>query len=120
MKVIIITGGGSGIGGAAAKQLLARGDAVVIAGRSSTRLNAFAATQKDSAGELICCPANVSKPDDVEQIIDRALEWKGRIDAVINCAGAATMQPTCDLTVEQCRQSPLFSFQIGLGPDRIT
>lgn len=104
MKVVIITGGGSGIGGATAKKLLARSDAVVIAGRNSTKLNAFAATQNGSGGEIICCPTDVSKPDEVEKLIGLALEWKGRIDAVINCAGAAPMQPTCDITVEQWRE----------------
>ncbi len=104
MKVVIITGGGSGIGAATAKKLLARGDAVVLAGRNGTKLNAFAATQHGSGGEMISCPADVSKPEEVERLIGEALQWKGRIDAVINCAGAAAMRPTCDITVEQWRE----------------
>ena len=103
MKVVIITGGGSGIGAATAQKLLARGDCVIIAGRDEAKLNALARAQTGASGGIACCPADVSKPEDVQRIIDCALQWKGRIDAVINCAGFAPMLPTYDMTVEQWR-----------------
>ena len=103
MKVVIITGGGSGIGAATAQKLLARGESVLIAGRDGAKLNALAKAQTGSRGDIACCPADVSKPEDVQRIINCALQWKGRIDAVINCAGFAPMLPTCDVTIEQWR-----------------
>ena len=103
MKVVIITGGGSGIGAATAQKLMARGDCVIIAGRDEAKLNALARAQTGASGGIACCPADVSKPEDVQRIIDCALQWKGRIDAVINCAGVAPMLPTYDMTVEQWR-----------------
>ena len=104
MKVVIITGGGSGIGAATAQKLLARGDCVLIAGRDGAKLNALASAHTASPGDISCCPADVSKPEDAMRIINSALQWKGRIDAVINGAGVAPMLPTCDLTPEQWRE----------------
>ena len=104
MKVVIITGGGSGIGAATAQKLVARGDCVLIAGRDGAKLNALADAQKASPGDISCCPADVSKPEDAMRIINSALQWKGRIDAVINCAGLAPMVPTYELTPEQWHQ----------------
>ena len=92
MKVVIITGGGSGIGAATAKKLLARSESVLIAGRDGAKLNALVKDQTGSHGDIACCPADVSEPEDVQRIINCALQWKGRIDAVINCAGVAPMR----------------------------
>ena len=104
MKVILITGGGSGIGAATANKLLARGDAVLIAGRDGAKLNALAAAHRTSGGEIHCCKADVSDPADVQRLIDSALQWKHRIDAVVNCAGVAPMWPIHELAIEQWRQ----------------
>ncbi len=104
MKVVIVTGGGSGIGAAAATRLVARGDAVFIVGRDGTKLAATASALRNGPGEIACHQADVSKPDEVEHLVDTVLESKGRIDAVINGAGAAPMVPTCDVTTEQWRE----------------
>lgn len=104
MKVVLITGGGSGIGAAAAKKLLTRGDAVLIAGRDGVKLNALAAAYRGCGGEIHCCQADVGNPADVQHLIDFALQWKPRLDAVINCAGAATMRPVHELAIEQWRR----------------
>ncbi len=103
MQVVIITGGGSGIGAATAQKLLARGDCVLIAGRDGEKLNALAKAHTGLPGDIACCPADVSKPEDVQRIINHAVQWKGRIDAVINGAGVAPMLPTFDMTNEQWR-----------------
>ncbi|MGC8623929.1 MAG: SDR family NAD(P)-dependent oxidoreductase [Phycisphaerae bacterium] len=104
MKVVLITGGGSGIGAATAKRLVACGDAVIIAGRDVAKLNAYAATLPHGCGEIHCCQADVSQPNEAQKLIDTAVQWKGHIDAVINCAGVATMQPVHATSTAQWRE----------------
>ena len=104
MKVVIITGGAGGIGGTTAKKLAARGDAVMIAGRDSANLHAMAEAIGRDGGQIACCPADVGKPEQADHLVTTALNWKGRIDAVINCAGAAPMIPTSETTDAQWRE----------------
>jgi NAD(P)-dependent dehydrogenase (short-subunit alcohol dehydrogenase family) len=103
MKVVIITGGGSGIGAATAKKLTARGDAVCIAGRNETKLMERAAELRRAGGEICHHQADVSRPHEAQDLISKAVQWKGRIDAVINCAGAAPMLPVSELSDQQWR-----------------
>ncbi len=103
MKVVIVTGGGSGIGAATARKLAARGDAVCIAGRNEAKLMEQAASLRLTGSDIYHHRADVSKPQNVQGLIDATLQWKGRIDAVINCAGAAPMLPVTDLSDQQWR-----------------
>lgn len=104
VKVVLITGGGSGIGAATAKKLAARAYAVIIAGRDVAKLNTCAASIRHGGGEIHCCQADVSRPDEAQNLVETALQWKGRLDAVINCAGAAPMQPVHATSTAQWRE----------------
>jgi NAD(P)-dependent dehydrogenase (short-subunit alcohol dehydrogenase family) len=86
-KVILITGGGSGIGLAAARLFLAEGASVAIAGRSPHRL---AEAQNVLAGgdRLATHAADVSDPDQARRLIETITARFGRIDVLVNNAGA--------------------------------
>jgi NAD(P)-dependent dehydrogenase (short-subunit alcohol dehydrogenase family) len=79
---VLVTGGGSGIGLAAARLFAERGARVVITGRSPDRL-AAAATER-----ITPCPADVRRPSDVAEVVRRTLQVAGRLDAVVSNAGA--------------------------------
>jgi NADP-dependent 3-hydroxy acid dehydrogenase YdfG len=86
-KTALVTGGGSGIGLAVARELLREGARVAIAGRSEDKLRAAAASL--SAGEsVIWQTADVSQPGPVAALVKDVTARFGRIDILVNNAGA--------------------------------
>ena len=100
-KVVIITGGGSGIGKACASTFLARGYRVVISGRRMEKLQEVIAEFKSSKEHLLAVQADVSVEEDAKRIIDETLVKFGRIDVLINNAGISmrALFEEMDLTV---------------------
>ena len=98
-KVIAITGAGSGIGEATALLLAERGARLVLAGRRSDRLEALAARIGDAGGSAIAEPVDVRRRDDLQRLVARACSHYGRIDVLVNNAGAP-ISPLDDLRVD--------------------
>ncbi len=101
-RVVLITGGSSGIGKATAAALLAegRGTAVVICGRDHARLEA-AITDLQPDGEVFqAVQADVTLAADVERLVASALRKFGRIDALVNSAGAGYLGPFAETNEE--------------------
>jgi NADP-dependent 3-hydroxy acid dehydrogenase YdfG len=85
-KSVLITGGGSGIGLAAARLFLQAGAKVAIAGRDAAKLRRAADGLK--AGErLVQHAADVSNPGQVQALIEQVTKSLGRIDILVNNAG---------------------------------
>lgn len=82
-KVIVISGGSSGIGKALAQNSLAQGAKVAVCGRSTQKLTE-ALGKNDN---LLCVQADVSQENDCKAFIDTVLSQWGRIDVLINNAG---------------------------------
>jgi NADP-dependent 3-hydroxy acid dehydrogenase YdfG len=87
--VALITGGGSGIGAATARQLLKRGHRVAITGRGEERLTGFAAELGDP-DSLLVLPGNAADHDVVRDAVDTTVTTFGRLDVVVANAGYAT------------------------------
>jgi NAD(P)-dependent dehydrogenase (short-subunit alcohol dehydrogenase family) len=86
-KIALVTGGGSGIGLATAKALLAEGASVAITGRNWDKLRTAAADV--NAGErLLVHPADVTDKLQVAALVDLVTRRFGRIDILVNNAGA--------------------------------
>lgn len=100
-KVAIVTGGGSGIGRAAALALLRDGWSVVLAGRREQPLSDVAA--ESAAGErVLAVPTNVADPESVQALFERTVAAFGRVDLLFNNAGVgAQAVPLEDLSIEQ-------------------
>jgi len=81
-SVVVITGGSSGIGRAAARAFSREGAQVVLAARGEERLRAVA----EECGGL-AVPTDVRDPDAVEALAERAVERFGRLDVWVNSAG---------------------------------
>src|SRR5579862_7764277 len=87
MKVAIITGAGTGIGKAAALELIKEGFAVVLSGRRVEPLEAVAAEGRSSGGDTLVVPTDVANPDAVKNLFAKTKEKFGRLDVLFNNAG---------------------------------
>lgn len=98
--VALVTGGGSGIGRASAVALAERGAAVLVAGR---RADALERTAK--AHESIRTVAgDVSVASDAERIVRAAVASSGRLDVLVNNAGAVVPTPLGETDPEVARE----------------
>jgi NAD(P)-dependent dehydrogenase (short-subunit alcohol dehydrogenase family) len=103
-KVAIVTGGGSGIGRAAALALHREGWSVVVAGRRADALADTVARAGADATRLLAVPTDVTDPAAVRALFDRTVAAFGRLDLLFNNAGAtAPGVPLDELTFEQWR-----------------
>lgn len=86
-KVAIVTGAGSGMGRATAL-LFAREGATVVGGDiDAGRIDAVAAEATDSGGRMIGVAGDISKREDAEALVQRAVEEFGQLDVLVNNAG---------------------------------
>ena len=88
-KVAIVTGGGSGIGRAMATGLAGEGTSVVVADVDSDRAVAVAAELEESGAAAIAFTVDVSQSEQVDAMIEAAVNHFGRLDILINNAGRA-------------------------------
>ncbi len=86
-KIAIVTGGGAGIGRAAAERLAKDGYGVLIADMSEVDGRAAAEVITSAGGDAMFVPTNVAKPADAEAMADAALKRWGRIDVLVANAG---------------------------------
>lgn len=89
-RVAVVTGGGTGIGGATARLLAERGAEVVLAGRRIETLEAMAETIRADTGQRVLSVAtDVRKPEACKALIEATLAEFGRLDVLVNNAGGA-------------------------------
>jgi NAD(P)-dependent dehydrogenase (short-subunit alcohol dehydrogenase family) len=81
-KIVIVTGGTSGIGEGIAKAFVSEGAKVVIVGRREEEGRAL---EKQIGVRFV--RADVANEADVKAMVDRTLEWFGRLDCLVNNAG---------------------------------
>jgi NADP-dependent 3-hydroxy acid dehydrogenase YdfG len=84
---VAITGASAGIGRATAERCAAEGAAVVLSARRADRLEAIAHAITSHGGRALAVPGDVTKPDDMTTLVDRAVEAFGHLDVMICNAG---------------------------------
>ena len=98
-KVVIVTGGASGIGLATAKRLAAEGARVVLADYNQANLDAATPEVKAAgAPEVLASLCNVADEAQVEATVAAALAKFGRLDVVVNNAGLMQFKALEELT----------------------
>ena len=93
-SVAIVTGASQGIGRATAVRLAHDFSAVVLAARNEGELKKTAATVSSTGAESLICALDLREPDAAQVLIQNTLEHFGRVDALLNIAGAV---PQIDL-----------------------
>jgi citronellol/citronellal dehydrogenase len=95
-QVAIVTGGGSGIGLATARELVRLGARVAICGRTPEKLELARA---DLGPEhVLASVCDIREPAQVEELVGRVLASWGRIDVVVNNAGGQFPSPAQHIT----------------------
>jgi meso-butanediol dehydrogenase/(S,S)-butanediol dehydrogenase/diacetyl reductase len=95
-KVVIVTGGGSGIGAATARRFAREGASVALVDRDQEKVNAVRASL--GGGQSLSHSADVSNEVEVRAMVETVITRFGRIDVLVNNAGIATTGPLLQLT----------------------
>jgi len=100
-KVSIVTGSGRGIGFTIARKLAEHGSSVVLSDYNQEGLEKAAEEFSESGFEFIAIPCDVTRKDQVENLVKKALEKFGKIDILVNNAGITRDTLLIRMTEEQ-------------------
>lgn len=103
-KVIVITGASSGLGEEAAKHLSQQGAIVVLGARRVDRIQTLADEVNKNGGKALAKATDVTKLEQVKDLVDAAVKTYGRIDVIINNAGLMPHSPLDRLKIDEWNQ----------------
>ena len=103
-RVAIVTGGSKGLGREMAGALAAAGAEVMITSRNQTEIQAAAESITQETGSRASgLVADVSRPDDIQTMVETALGLWGKVDILVNNAGINIRGPIEQLSFEDFR-----------------
>ncbi|MFO0996208.1 MAG: SDR family oxidoreductase [Alphaproteobacteria bacterium] len=102
-KVALVTGGGTGVGRATALELGRTGAKVVICGRRAAPIDATRDALQSAGIEALSVTTDIREPDQVDRLLDAALDRFGRIDILVNNAGGQFMAPAEEISLKGWR-----------------
>jgi NAD(P)-dependent dehydrogenase (short-subunit alcohol dehydrogenase family) len=100
-KVALITGASQGLGRALALAFAREGASIVINSRSEESIRPVAREAEALGAEVVALAADVSRNTDAERLVDTAVERFGRVDVLVNNAGAVLRKDTEELTAAE-------------------
>ncbi|HEX5425993.1 MAG TPA: SDR family oxidoreductase [Candidatus Acidoferrales bacterium] len=103
-KVTFVTGGGTGIGRACAVLFAREGAQVVISARRSELLRSAVHEIEAAGGQALAVASDVTQRESVESALAGAVEYFGRLDVVVNNAGAVVVADADHTSDEEWRQ----------------
>ena len=103
-KVALVTGGGTGIGGAAALALASAGARVAITGRRRDRLDQIVSEIEALGGRALAIESDVSVEAQAFGAVDQTVATLGRLDIIVNSAGVNEAGGLQSLDLDQWRK----------------
>jgi citronellol/citronellal dehydrogenase len=103
VTVALVTGGGTGIGRATARELARAGAQVAICGRRPEPLEAVRAELEAAGAECLTVPTDVREPEQVATLVDAVLDRFGRVDVLVNNAGGQFLAPAEEISLKGWR-----------------
>ncbi len=113
-KVVLITGGGTGIGRAAAELFVSEGAKVMVTGRRPEPLRELA---NEHAPHVEWLNADVTEPGEAARILGRVAKTFGRLDILVNNAGTFAASPLSEVSDEEVAR--VFAVNV-FGPIAVT
>ena len=100
-RVVVVTGGSGGIGGAVARRLAADGMAVVVhyAG-SAAKAEAIVESITAAGGTAVAHSGDIAEPAEMTELFDAAEARFGGIDVVVNTAGIMLLAPLAEMELD--------------------
>jgi len=98
-KVVLITGGGTGLGKSMALQCAQRGASIILSGRRKDVLDAAAHEIAKINSNILTVQTDVREPAQVQKMVDEAVRKFGTIDALVNNAAGNFICPAEKLTI---------------------
>jgi len=102
-RIVLITGGGTGIGRATARAFAGSGARVAICGRRPEPLEEVRLELESAGAECMAKPCDVREPEQVTELVDAAVERFGAIDVLVNNAGGQFEAPPEEISVRGWR-----------------
>lgn len=103
-KVVLVTGGSSGLGRVIAEAFGAAGGKVVIAAREADAVEQAVGEMADTGCDVLGVPADITRQEDVDRLFEQVLERFGRLDVLVNNAGRSMRGNVLDTTPEQFQE----------------
>ncbi len=103
-KVVVVTGGSSGLGEATARLLAEKGAKVFLGARREENLKSIVEDIRSGGGTADYRVVDVSKREQVEGLVKAAVEEFGRLDVIVNNAGLMPLSPLSALKVDEWDQ----------------
>ena len=103
-KVVLITGGSTGIGAETARLLAQRGAKVAIAARRKDRLDEVVADIAANGGTARSYALDVTDKSAVQSVVAAIIADYGRLDVLINNAGLMPIRPMAEVNTEEWDQ----------------
>jgi short-subunit dehydrogenase len=104
-KVALVTGAGRGIGKAVATSLARSGCRVVLAARTAAQLQEVQGEIHASGGDSKIVPADLTRDEDIENLVAESQRVYGSVDFLINNAGWGKRVPVARVKVEDLDQT---------------
>ena len=104
-KIAIVTGAGRGIGRAVASHLAECGCRIVLAARTLTQLEQVQQEIVTSGGEAIAIPADLTRDDEIQRLVEETQQRLGPPDILINNAGWGKRAPVVKVPPEDLDQT---------------
>jgi NAD(P)-dependent dehydrogenase (short-subunit alcohol dehydrogenase family) len=126
-KVVLVTGGSSGIGLAAAVKLAEAGATTIVCGRDPAKLDAAQALVRQAGHDLVTFPVDLADLQDVDRMVAWLVDTYGGVDYLVNNAGRSIRRAIESSTdrfhdFERCMQLNYFGairVTIGLLPSMV-
>lgn len=100
-KVVVITGASSGLGETTARHLASLGAAVVLGARRMDRLEGIAQDIRAAGGKVEVVQTDVTRQQDVRELVETAVRAFGRVDVLVNNAGLMAIAPLSETRVDE-------------------
>ncbi|OOG76319.1 oxidoreductase [Sinorhizobium sp. A49] len=100
-KVILITGGGTGLGAETAQMLASKGAKIAVAARRRGKLDEVASSISNSGGKAKGYELDVANKDQFKSVVDAVASDFGRLDVLINNAGLMPIRPMVEVNTDE-------------------